>query len=293
MIKTHKIKIPDSIEQLSTYRKERLEQLVSLLNDSKQVSGILLGGSIAYKNDIEKSDVDLFCLIHDAKGFESNMSENLILLEDVDEIIFQGSFLWTEQLYTVYFKQDIDFSIDLCLINTDKSTTFFWEPDGYILFDKEQLIEQCRLNQMSSASFTRQPFLKQNPFSLSIITLKKIEKNLSRNHLWNAMEQLNSLRRYVMQIIRLKVIKHDNFLGRVDRDIEDVIPIEINKSLSKTVAIYDTKDIAKKTILLIDLLEAQQKHLNQSNEEQFKNWILKQAQHERYKLVTYIDNAQA
>jgi hypothetical protein len=287
MTATFKSKIRDSIWHLSPYRSERLDELLSLMNDNKQVSGILLGGSFSYKDDFAKSDVDLFCLINDAKKFESNLNANLSRLSDVDEIIFQGNFPWTEKLYSIYFKQDIDFSIDLCLINFESSETFFWEPDGFILFDKAQVIDRCRSKQMSSPDFTKQPFLKSNPFSLSVITLKKIEKNLSRNHLWNALEQLNSLRRFVMQIIRLKEIKHDNFLGRVDRDIEDVIPIEINHTLSKTVAIYDSKDIAEKTILLIDLFVSQQKHLQNGNEKQFYDWIFKQLKHEADKLQNY------
>lgn len=288
MTDTFKSKIPDSILQLSPYRGERLDELLSLMNDNKQVSGILLGGSFSYKDDFVKSDVDLFCLIIDVKKFESNLNENLSGLSDVDEIIFQGSFPWTEKLYTIYFKQDIDFGIDLCLINFESAETFFWEPDGFILFDKAQVIDRCRSKQMCSPDFTRQPFLKSNPFSLSVITLKKIEKNISRNHLWNALEQLNSLRRYVMQIIRLKEIKNDNFLGKVDRDIEDVIPKKMNFTLSKTVAVYDSKDIAEKTILLIDLFVAQQKHLQNANEKQFQHWILKQAEHEKKKLSIYL-----
>lgn len=288
MTETFKSKIPDSILQLSPYRSERLEELLSLMNDHKQVSGILLGGSFSYKDDFAKSDVDLFCLINDANIFENNLETNLSKLHDVDEIIFQGSFLWTEKLYTIYFKQDIDFSIDLCLINFESAETFFWEPDGFILFDKAQVIDRCRSKQMGSSDFTRQPFLKSNPFSLSVITLKKIEKNLSRNHLWNALEQLNTLRRYVMQIIRLKEIKHDKFLGRVDRDIEDVIPTEINNQLSKTVAIYNSKDIAEKTTLLIDIFLMQQKHLKEGNEKQFQDWIVKQAKHEQIKLSTHL-----
>lgn len=288
MTETFKLKISDSISELSTYRSERLDELLTLLNSHKQVSGILLGGSLSYKDDSTKSDVDLFCLIFDVNIFENNLIKFLSGLRDVDEIIHQGSFPWTEKLYTIYFNQDIDFSIDLCLIEFESAETFFWEPDGFILFDRAQVINRCRSKQLNSPKFSRQPFLKSNPFSLSVITLKKIEKNLSRNHLWNALEQLNSLRRYVMQIIRLKVIKDDKFLGRVDRDIEDVIPAEINQTLSITVAVYDSKDIAMKTILLVNLFLTQEKHLQQGNEKQFQHWIMKQVEHEKKKLLTYL-----
>ncbi len=283
-----KTKLPESINELLPYRSKHLYDLLQILQTKDKVLGILLGGSLAYKNKIIKSDIDLFCLIDEVKLFEENIEENISPLQDIDEIIFQGHFPWTEKLYTIYFKQDLDFSIDLCLINYTKSETFFWEPDGYILFDKEQTIERCRTNQIKSSYFTRQPFLKSNPFSLSVVTLKKIEKNLYRNHLWNALEQLNSLRRYVMQIIRLEVIKDSYFLGRVDRDIEDIVPFEINNSLSKTVANYDTKDIAQKTILLINMLINLKEQLDISNEKNLSEWVFKQLKHESKKFNTYL-----
>jgi hypothetical protein len=281
-------KLPLIISRLSSYRRERLSELLLSLKKKKNVSGILLGGSVSYKENLTKSDIDLFCLVKGSIDLERNLNAYLSTVNDIDEIIFQGSFPWTGNLHTIYFKLDIDFSIDLCLINLEDAHTFFWEPEGIILFDKAQIIGDCRTKQMSQPDFTRQPFLKSNPFCLSIVTLKKIEKNISRNHLWNALEQLSSLRRYIMQIIRLKEVKHDYFLGRVDRDIEDVISMEINDALSKTVAIYDAKDIARKTILLMDLFVMLQKHLHDGNESQFQYWIHKQVNHEMVKLQKFL-----
>lgn len=283
-----KTKLPDSILELSLYRNERLGELLSLLNGSEQVLGILLGGSLSYKNDFLKSDIDLFCLINETNDFEKNLNTFLSVLNDVDEVIFQGIFPWTEKLYTIYYKLDIDFSIDLCLINSNKCETFFWEPDGYILFDRTKAIRSYRTKQMNGPDFTRQPFLKSNPFSLSVITLKKIEKNLSRKHLWNALEQLNGLRRYVMQIIRLNVINDNYFLGAVVRDFEDAIPNETNLALAKTTAVYDTKDIAQKAILLIEILLKLKEPLEKSDERIFQGWIVKQLKHEQDKLSSYL-----
>jgi hypothetical protein len=286
MAETFKTKLPDSIRQLSPFRGERLDELLSLMSAHKNVLGILLGGSFSYKHDIAKSDVDLFCLVDDVSSFEKKINKNLSL-NDLDEIIFQGSFPWTEKLYTLYFKLDIDFSIDLCLIDSNKAETFFWEPDGVVLFDSENVISNSRSRQMNNPAFTRQPFLKLNPFSLSVITLKKIEKNISRNHLWNALEQLNSLRRYIMQIIRLDVIKNNYFLGRVDRDIEDVIPNEINQKFKKTVALCESKDIAQKAVMLIEILLQIEEPLEKGNEKEFQQWIIKQLKHEQTKLSSY------
>lgn len=288
MIETSNIILPESIDQLHSCRWEKLNELLELLHMNKHISGILLGGSITYKNDLEKSDIDLFCLISELSEFEQKIDNALRKLRNLDVIIYQGYFPWTEKLYTLFFKQDPDFSIDLCLIDSSKSEYFFWEPDGYILFDKAGIIEECRTKQMVDPHFTRQPFLKTNAFSLAIITLKKIDKNLSRGHLWNALELLNILRRYVMQIIRLNLIKHDFFLGRVDRDFEDVTPADINKKLSQTTATYNAKDIAQKTLLLINIFSELQNLLKSTKEVCFQDWILKQLEHEQSKFLRYL-----
>lgn len=284
-----KERLPKSIWQLSSYKSKRLHQVLSLMERNELVLGILLGGSISYKNDITKSDIDLFCLIDHIKDFEYNIKRLLSELDDIDEIIYQGSFPWTEKLYTIYFVKDIDFSIDLCLINVDNSETFFWEPDGYILFDKLEIIETCRSTQMSSPNYTRQPFLKANPFSLAVVTLKKIDKNITRNHLWNAIELLNILRRYVIQIIRLDLVKHFYFLGRVDRDIEDVIPPDVNLMLSNTIAIYNSKDIAEKAVMLTDILLKLKSLIKESKENAYQDWIVKQLNHEKAKLSNHFN----
>ncbi|MDB5088591.1 MAG: Streptomycin adenylyltransferase [Mucilaginibacter sp.] len=291
MIALFKNKLPDSVKQLSPFRAERLNELLSLLQNNNQIFGILLGGSLSYKEDFVKSDVDLFCLVDQVSVFETNLNTLLALLPDVDAVVFQGSFPWTEKLYTVYFNNDIDFSIDLCLISSENAETFFWEPNGYILLDNGEMINKSRTKQIACPGFTRQPFLKPNPFSLAVVTLKKIEKNISRGHLWNAIEQLNIFRRYVMQIIRLNVIKHEDFLGRVDRDIEDVLPSEINLKLSKTVPIYHSADIASKTIVLIEVFICLLDYLQESNEKLLQDWISKQLDNERIKLTHHIHNA--
>lgn len=275
---------------LSKFKNDKCCEIVELLQNNKFVSGVLLGGSISYKMDIEKSDVDLFCLIKQVQYFEIELKNNFNI-SAVDVIINQGSFPWTGKLYTIYYVDDIDFSIDVCLIDNKSAKTFFWEPNGIILFDKEGKIQKYRDSQMSKPDFTRQPFLKSNPFSLAVITLKKIDKNLSRGHLWNALEQLNILRRYIMQIIRFEVVQNHNFLGRVDRDFEDVTPIEINIQLSHTTAIYNSNDIAQKTFQLIEILETLTCYLQVSKEKYLQEWIFRQLVHEKNKLKFYITNA--
>lgn len=280
------IDILDKINMLSPYRRERVLELLTYLYSNSQVLGVLLGGSLSYKEDCSKSDVDLFCLIQN-KEDEKALKDSLITLHEIDTVIFQGFFPWTQKLYTLFYKQDIDFAIDVCLVEKTVAQSFFWEPDGAVLFDKEGLIDSNRTSQLISPNYTKQPFLKQNPFALSIITLKKIEKNLARNHIWNGLELLNIFRRYIMQLLRLDVINDRSFLGRVDRDIEDVLPQKINKHLTRTVASYDIVDIANKTVLLIDLLGDIFQKLNGGSENEIREWFTKQLKHEREKISTY------
>lgn len=265
-------------------KKARCLSVIEWLKQDKRVLGVLLGGSLSYKANVPGSDVDLFCLVENVNGFEVELQKRLIALPDTEVVVYQGSFPWTGKLYTVYYKSDIDLSIDICLIARLDAETFFWEPEGYILYDTHGIIGKCRSAQTSSLGYTRQPFLKNNPFSLAVVTLKKISKNLSRGHLWNALEQLSVLRRYIMQIIRLDLIKNNNFLGRVDRDIEDVIPVELNRRLSATTAGYNVADIAQKTILLVEMIESLIGQLKAGKEAGYHDWVLRQLQYEKNKL---------
>ena len=280
-------RLPESIMNLPTYRRKMLYESLSFLHSIEQVSGILLGGSLSYKHDIEKSDVDLFCLINQIKSDENSIPNQFSLLKDVEVIIYQGYFPWTENLYTVYFKNDTDFTLDISLINSDNAAEFFWEPNGYIIYDKENLIEKYRSDQISKPGYSKQPLLKNNPFTMAIISIKKIEKNLSRGHLWNALDQVRNLRRYLMQVVRIYIIKNTDFLGRVDREIEDIIPEEFNLQFTNTIALYDCKDIAKKTIDLSRIAESLMTYISGTQEEHLKDWILKHLAHERNKLIKY------
>lgn len=277
---------PQKLNSLpSEYRKEKCKEIIRYLKNHQLIDGVLLGGSVTYKKNIEKSDIDFFCLVSKTELLEFELVNKQHSLTDVDTIISQGFFPWTEKLYTIYYKKDRNFSIDLCLIDFKNKASFFWEPDGVIVFDRNLKITNTRKKQVRRPSFSRQPFLKTNPFSFSIITLKKIEKNLTRGHLWNALEQLNKLRKYIMQIIRLYVLKDKSFLGRVNRDLEDVITPEYNSILSKTVAIYDKEDIISKTLLLIELLFSLKNNIKEGEEIEFESWILRNLEYEKTKLI--------
>lgn len=280
--------LPKNFSVLSEYKREKCFEVFAFLENNEKVYGVLLGGSMSYKEDIEKSDIDIFCLINQVENLENDLKYNIQCLTDVDTIIYQGFFPWTEKLYTIYYKHEIDFSIDICLIDQNNAETFFWEPQGCLLFDKDGIIERSRNNQMSKPTYTKQPLLKTNPFTMAVISIKKIEKNIYRGHLWNALDQVRNLRKYLMQVVRLYVIKNSDFLGRVDREIEDILPNEINRKFSDTVAIYKKTDIVLKTIALSIIAESLIEFINGTEEEYLKDWVLKHLINEREKLSKYI-----
>lgn len=286
-------KIPTVVNKLSGYKFEHLARVLTVLGNRGDFLGVLLGGSLTYKEDNEKSDIDLFCLFQDTTNHANITGEIVGSLTGIDVTVHQGYFPWTQQLYTLYYESDLDFSIDLCLISLQAAANFFWEPTGTILIDRQVLITTFRNNQISDAHFPRHPFLKPNPFSQSVVTLKKIEKNLVRNHLWNALELLSVFRRYIMQIVRCYVIPEHTFIGRVDRDIEDVLPTDVEKQLVATVARYDGADIATKTVLLIEMLRALIPLMAKTNEHYIQEWLGRQLDQEQNKLLTYVNNAQA
>lgn len=282
-------KFSSILYRLTNYRKKCFDDINNTLQSNDNILGILLGGSLSYKDNTEKSDIDLFCLIKNIEQFENELMNYKNQHHGISKIVYQGIFPWTNKLYTLYFENDFDFSIDISLINMETASSFFWEPDGIILFDNNRIIEKSRINQMKEFHYTKHPFLKTNPFTLSVVTIKKIEKNIARNHLWNALELLNILRRYVMQIIRLNVIKDDNFLGRVDRDIEDVLPTEYNNELIASIATYSVVDIVRKTLILIKILQRLEAVLKTTNENSLKKWLDEQLNYEYLKLEKYID----
>jgi Streptomycin adenylyltransferase len=276
---------------ISEGKTKKIQAVLTLLSEQDMVSAIMLGGSLSYQPDPVKADADLFCLIGNVKDFEQHLLLICPLLPAFDVLIYQGHFPWTQQLYTLYFDDDDDFSIDICLVGREGAADFFWEPDGHMLFDKSGELAAIRARQKENSRFSDHPFNKSNPFCLCIVTLKKIEKNLRRGHLWNAIELLNVMRRYVMQIIRVEIDESRPYLGRPDRDIEEVISDRLNERLAGTAAAYDRNDIAACAINLCDIFLEYHLDLLQTNEAPYYDWVMWQLRHEKENLLTLLKNA--
>jgi hypothetical protein len=291
MNSTINITFPASFENLSLYKKERIYEIINKLHSSKLILGVLWGGSLSYKNDpSSKADVDLFCLVKNADEYIEILKNEWRNDKEISMVLSHGYFPWTGELYGIYFKGDNDFGIDICLISLNKASTFFWEPNGHILWDEGSIINDSRKTQQENPQYTNQPFLKSNPFSLSVVTAKKIEKNLARVHLWNALELLSILRKYVMQIIRIYEIRDTQFLGRVNRDIEEVFSSEMNKSFIETIATYDVKDIAIRTTKLLLMLDSFLIYFDKNKEGDIQEWVKDEIENEIEKLKLYISS---
>jgi hypothetical protein len=254
---------------------EKLYELLTIIESDEMVLAAMLGGSQSYDPFREWADSDLFLLIDEVTVFEQRLLDICKQLPHFDVLVNQGYFPWTEYLYTIYYKDDNHYSIDICLISINKANGFFWEPNGILLFDKHSHLLEIRNRQFLESAFASQPFNRSNPFSLAVVTYKKIEKNLFRGHLWNGLELLNIMRRYYMQIVRSGIEEERPYLGRVDREIEDVIPEEWHRKLAETVAGYDAADIARKSMLLAKMLLAE-KTAGHLNEPGFDQWISRQ-----------------
>jgi len=283
-----KITLPDFINKLDEYKKSRLTEILNKIYSDQNFDGILWAGSMSYKKDLSRSDADLLCLTKDVAQAETSIKNDWINLPEVDVVLDQGSFPWLGKTYTIYFKDSLDFSVDIGLVAESVAPKFFWQPSGFVVFDRFGKINDFLKAQKENPDFTHLPFLKKHPFTQAVVSIKKIEKDLSRGHLWNALYIMNLLRTYIMQVMRVYEMKDINFIGsRVDRDIEDVLSPETNKALSETVASYDSADIAAKTAKLAGMLEFLIKHSVESGEKHLQEWILKQIKREHKKLKEY------
>lgn len=284
------LNVPGFCKRLSKYKQDQIVKILKVLNHNPHIQGVLWGGSIplSKNKNVSRADIDLFCLVNEPEKIMTIIKKEWVKLPEVDIVLDQGKFPWTGRICSIYFKNDLDFSVDMCLISEKTAPNFFWEPRGYIIFDRVGKIRKFIKLQSKDPNFTHLPFLKVYPFSQAILTIKKIEKNLFRNHLWNALYLMNLLRSYIMQIIRLHEIKNTDFRGRVDRDIEEVFSKSLNSQFVKTVALYDKSDIAEKTRKLSLILESILKYTSLTKEEHMKNWFYKQLKHEKVKLSEYL-----
>ena len=126
-------KLPDGIPEFS---RQRLDELLPLLSETSNINAVLLGGSQSYNPHLQRADSDLFLLVNDSKQAQQELKTICEKTTDFDVLVFQGFFPWTQLLYTIYFKHNDLYSIDIALIDLHHGDTFFWEPNGIILLDK-------------------------------------------------------------------------------------------------------------------------------------------------------------
>jgi len=244
------------LSSVSSKHAEYFLEIIDSLSSQPDIDGVLLGGSLSRGKADLYSDIDLFCLCNSGKVelIKTNLTENFQRLENIEQVIEQDSFGWLGETISLFYANELFFSVDIGLLDFSKSKHFFWEPTGIILWDNHKAIARGQNSVRAYAGYQRFPFSSQFPVRSSVILLKKLRKNLLRNHLWNCIEYLNKLRRNLIFLIRIHLAKQDNFLGNPERDIEDVLPSEMLERLSKTQPKLNKFQIAEAVFLLTDWL---------------------------------------
>jgi hypothetical protein len=249
-------KLSDDMLQVNSMARDNFLDTINSVKSCSDIKGVLLGGSLSRKKMDRYSDVDLFCLCSPNKIDSINkiLLKKLQKLESVEQVVEQGSFGWLGETITVYFSGEMYFSIDIGMVEFTKGTLFFWEPEGVILWDYRNIIANGQVASRALKGYKKFPFSSQFPVRHSVVLLRKLKKNLLRNHLWNCIEYLGKIRRNLIFLLRIHVVKKDDFLGNPDRDIEDVLPSEMLEMLNKTQLGVNRAQIAKSAFLLTDWL---------------------------------------
>jgi len=149
------------------------------------------------------------------------------------------------------------------------------------------LISKAMVTQLEQSHFTHLPFLNKQPLTSALLSLKKIEKALSRGYLWNALHCLGLMRNSLMQVYRIYEGEDTQFMGRVNRDIELSMNSSWKDQFQATQPLYDVKDIASKTIALAEIFEYLLRYAHEAGEENIVAWAKKQIAHEKGKLERY------
>lgn len=281
-ISSKKIKInyPDEFFRLVDCKQEALRDVINILVSTPKVLGVLWAGSIRRKKSFELSDIDLFCNVTNPNTLQIKLLATFSSLNNVEIVVNQGYFPWMGELLTIFYKFIPDFAIDIGLVDSNKASTFFWEPEGFILFDNNNMIHNSRKDLMNSPNFTQQPFQAKTPFQNIILLLKKIRKNLSRGHLWNCIEYISTARRNLMIILRLYVLKDDDYLGRVERDIEDVLPQEMLDDLKKTQPELEKLSIVNCALIIARWTQSELHCIQETSNLELRRWIEKELKNE-------------
>jgi hypothetical protein len=217
------------------YRKRSFLQILAILSTFQDIQGILWGGSYLRGSADPLSDCDVFCHAnYDSTEQLQAVVSKLEATENVRSALYQGYWPWFGHLWTVFFSADVLFTVDLGFVQDRDATAFFWEPTGMVIKDQTGVIGASIAGNLARGNTNQ--FKLDFPCRNIFFLLSKIQKNVVRGHFWNALEYLNQARRYLMLMLRDAYVAADAYLGRPDRNIEDVLPRQILVRLQETVA---------------------------------------------------------
>lgn len=286
-------KLSNELLQVSSTVRDDFIRVIDILKAYSDIIGVLLGGSLSRGKMDCYSDVDLFCLCSPNKhdSIKATLLNKLQELECVEQVVEQGSFAWLGETITLYFSSEMYFSIDIGIVEFAKGQLFFWEPTGVILWDDNNIITNGQIASRQLVEYKKFPFSSQFPVRHSVVLLQKLKKNLLRNHLWNCIEYLGKLRRNLIFLLRIHVVKDDDFLGNPDRNIEDVFPRDILDRLNKTQPSIDQIQIAEATFLVTDwLVEIVDQSIirYETDDNIMTTWLLKELSSSREWFINFL-----
>jgi len=237
--------LPADFYKFAPSQQSEILRILNFLSSHSEITGVLWVGA-ASKGEIDDySDVDFLCFIENeaAQIFKSRIIDKIKTSLKVQLVLDQGYLPWFGHLFSIFYKTNSLFTIDIGLMETDKLANFSIEPSFHVLWDKNKLMKHAHKGYYPLSNL-------KDPYSDIFLQLFKIRKNLVRGYLWNSIEYINRARRALMLILRKSVPKAKNISGRVDKNIEEVLDPATLEKLNETQPKVLSKDIALCSILI-------------------------------------------
>lgn len=255
------------IAQLQIDRVELVAQLRAVLSDISDLRGLILHGSHTRGHAVEDSDIDIISIYKDQKRAAIAAQALAPAVQEHFQILassYTERFSWFGRLWTFYFQNFPSFSVDVGIITIrELRSWFFVEPNAIILFDPDSFVARrkayCREIALAARERRREGIVFE-----SYHVARKLGRSLRRQHLWDAFEYINIIRRLLFESFRLDCdqVGYEH-VGRQERDIESALPsISSLLDWQATIPEYDRRsilDAAVKLLLeLADIMEAKE-----------------------------------
>ena len=237
---------------------ETVANILTSITELVQLDALFVHGSYTRSNHGPASDLDVIAVIPTLLDIEILVRELPARVHSVAPVVtkrYTERFPWFGRLWTFYFSVAPAFAIDLGLITTTETEGFFVEPDAVILLDKSKSVFKRKIRCYREGLTAQKAVWVNLEFEI-FHTLTKMSQSLDKGHLWNAIENVNVLRRILFELMR-SATDPPNYLhvGRPERDIETALPSVADQLLEKTIPTYDHTSIVTAALFITQQLE--------------------------------------